>query len=382
MNLTPKYIFRLLLLSFVASSCIEPYYPSETLSAPDVLVIDGSINTTDQSAWVKITHAVALTSVDPPAAEPYAQVNIEELGGGTYALPEDEPGVYYTAGIPIDLSKKYRLNILTAGGKRYSSQYIDLLEAPPIDSLAWRPTDENIEILVNSHDYTGKSKYFKWRYEETWKYNSRYQSSFIFDPESGEVTWRELADQNFECFRTASSTGIVIGSTNQLTEDVVKDIVVATIPAHSYKLSRTYSIVVKQSVLSEEAFTYWQLLQRTTQNLGTLFDPMPGRVTGNITCTSDTSEPVLGYFSGGSETEHRIFIKGNDVPNHLRYIHTADANCSADSILFDDMPTSGNYFVINTYGVPFPVGYTLSSYYCTDCRAQGGTLEVPEFWEE
>lgn len=377
-----KHLFLFPLIYIAISSCVEPYEPAETLNAPDILVIDGYISTADQSATVKITHAVSLSENSSPAPEPGASIQIEEFEGIAYPLTESDAGIYIATGLTLDINKKYRLNVRTSGGKSYLSEYIELIETPPIDSITWRPTSDAVEILVNTHDDTGKAKYYQWKYEETWKYSSNYQSNFVFDQITGEVTWRELSDQNYICFGSSSSTEILLGSTTQQTTDLIRNHVVARIPAMTYKFTRGYSILVKQSVLSEEAYNYWLLLEKTTENLGGLFDPLPAQVTGNITCTSDTSEPVLGYFSGGAETVSRLFIKPSELPNELRYYSGGDPNCMVDSVLFDDMPTEGAYYIVNNYGVPFPVGYLLSSYYCTDCRAQGGQLEVPDFWEE
>jgi hypothetical protein len=380
MNLTGKNILRFLLISALASSCVEPYYPSETLNAPDIIVIDGSINTTGQSARVTITHAYQLTDPGPGAPEPGASVSIEAFGGGVFPLSEKNAGVYQGSGLPFDVSEKYRLYVQTRNGKRYQSEYIQLLQSPPIDSVVWTPKEENIEIAVNTHDDTGKSKFYMWRFEETWKYTAPYHSSFTF--EDGEVVPTAFKDQTYICYRSTPSLEILVGSTNQLTQDIVRNFVVAKIPAHSRKIAYRYSILVKQTVLSEEAYSYWHLLQRTTENLGGMFDPMPGQVLGNIKCITDTSEPVLGYFSGGADSEKRIFIAANEVPFSLRYI-PSESFCQIDSVLFDDMPTEGNNIhIISTYGIPLPLGYTLTTRDCTDCRTQGGQLEVPEFWEE
>jgi hypothetical protein len=374
-----KHILLAILIAVVLGACIEPYQPTDTLNAPDILVFDGSINSSGQSATLRITHAVPLSSIGAPPAESSATVTIDQFDGGSYQLAESEPGYYSSVGLSFDITKKYRLNVKTKAGKIYQSGYIELYESPPIDSVTWRTSTEGIEILVNTHDDTKRSQYYEWKFVETWKYTATYFSSYIFD--DGNIYLRTLDDYNYTCYRTEPSTDILVSTTTQLSSDVVRDRVVATIPSKSWKISQGYTILVEQSVLSEEAYNYWSQLKKTTEDLGGLFDPMPARVTGNITCISDTSEPVLGYFRGGNTTEKRLWIHTPEIPTKLRYVPPF-GDCVPDSIPFENMPTSGQAWIISMYGSPFAEGYLLSSYACTDCRAHKGVLEVPDFWEE
>lgn len=142
-----------------------------------------------------------------------------------------------------------------------------------------------------------------------------------------------------------------------------------------------YSILVKQRALTKEAYTYYDKLKKTTENLGGLFDPQPGQVTGNIKNLSNPGEVVLGYFSGGSEVSERIFIKVNELPLNIRH-YQQEGNCYQDTVLVEQLVgLSGGYNLINgVYEQITLVGYTFSSQGCTDCRKMGGTLTKPDFW--
>ncbi|MEJ7664694.1 MAG: DUF4249 family protein [Hymenobacter sp.] len=50
----------------------------------------------------------------------------------------------------------------------------------------------------------------------------------------------------------------------------------------SSKLYYLYSILVRQYALTPEEFAYWDKLRKNTENLGTLFDPLPSQLSGNV----------------------------------------------------------------------------------------------------
>ena len=63
------------------------------------------------------------------------------------------------------------------------------------------------------------------------------------------------------------------------------------------KLKEKYSILVNQYSLNESEFDFWDRVQSISQNVGNLYDITPVAITGNIRCTTNPKETVLGYFS-------------------------------------------------------------------------------------
>jgi hypothetical protein len=142
-------------------------------------------------------------------------------------------------------------------------------------------------------------------------------------------------------------------------------------------------MLLRQRVLTREAYDYWAELQKTTESLGGLFDPQPGKVTGNIHSVNDAAEPVLGYFSGGSVQQKRFFIGLLDLPNNLK-AYQGIGNCVQDTVLLEDLPeysASFNELLGTATKGPITIGYTYTSKSCADCRTQGGTTTKPEFWQ-
>ena len=365
-------------------SCVEPYEPTINDEVFDILVVDGYINTTDQSAKVKLSRAVPIDQVILPSNEDNATVLIEDDGGTTYNLYSSGQGVYIANDLGLDPSKKYRLHVYSSADEEYVSEYVNLNSSPPIDSLVWRPDDDDISIYVNTHDPDANSHYYEWTYEETWEYNSSFISTYkIVD---GIAYPRTFDEQIYTCWSTEASTKILVGTSERLSSDVISNFPITSIPGESSKLSRRYSIQVQQRVVSKEEFDFKKQLERTTESLGGLFDAMPSAVIGNMRSTNPNSTyPVLGYFSGGGVSKQRIFIDFYDLPNEIlaiprpplctedndiNVIPVADVATTTDLLIYPIFSQSANAIV----------AYSSASRRCVDCTVSGGTTKRPDFW--
>jgi len=372
----------LMLLSLTwAAGCVEPYSPPASGNAPDYLVVDGFINLSGDSASVRLSHTVALSSTDAPAPESGSAVSVEDDDGGTFPLLERSAGEYSASGLSLNTTRTYRLHIRTSAGKEYLSRYVALTQSPAIDSVYWTGAGNGININVDTHDATGHSRYYKWRFVETWEYNSSYYSAFML--ENGTVVSRPSELSLNTCWRTESSTTILVGTSDRLSGDVISRFPLQFISKESIRISKKYSILVEQQVLSEEAYSYWLSLQKSTETLGSLFDPLPSQANGNIYCVDTPAETVIGYFDGGSVETKRIYIFPSDIPKELR--HYSPAVCKIDTIWIDDIPkTPSSTLLLSTVLAMNGaiIGYTTSSTTCVDCRVWGGGVTTkPDFWE-
>jgi len=77
-------------------------------------------------------------------------------------------------------TEKYRIRIQTADGKLYISEYVPIQNAPPIDSIHWQRTTDEIKIFASTHDPLNNTRYYRWQYEETWEINSAFPSFFEY----------------------------------------------------------------------------------------------------------------------------------------------------------------------------------------------------------
>jgi hypothetical protein len=184
------------------------------------------------------------------------------------------------------------------------------------------------------------------------------------------------------CWTTVSSRNVILGTSARLSEDIIYQYPLTLLPPTSAKHQIRYSILVKQYALTEQGYEYWQNLKRNTENLGTLFDPQPSQVSGNIRSVNNPDEPVLGFFSAGSLQEKRIFVARTQLPGEWRRITGFETCFPPDSIKFSDY--SSNALMSMTFPVvgelpPTDPGYLTAPLFCADCRMMG-TNKPPPFW--
>lgn len=374
-------IFLLLLTGL---GCVEDYPPPVANEAVDFLVVDGSIDGSTGAVEVKLSRAIPLASDETPPPELNAQLQIEDADGMVYPMSHFGNGVYRNDNITINNNKQYRLSIRRQDGREYFSEYVSMKPTPPIDSVVWRPNQfrDGIQILVNTHDDSNSTRYYQWTFVETYEYTAPFFSFYKY--ENGEVASRQPSEYTNRCWQTLTSKKIIIGSSGELNSDIISNFIVNEVTNSSQKVVIKYSILVRQRALTKEAYTYWLNLQKTTENLGGLFDPQPGRVNGNISNVNSPGEPVIGYFDIGAIQEKRIFIENRDLPEGMRPWKDM-MGCLADSVAVDDVAEVGQVaglsFVNAIVEGITTVGYTYSTNFCTDCRLQGGTLTKPLFWE-
>ncbi|MBE9465298.1 DUF4249 domain-containing protein [Dyadobacter subterraneus] len=374
MNRINKYC--VLAIGFIASllllySCVEPFSPPEVNSDAKYLVIDGFLNMGSDTSRINLSHTQSSTATEAVLNEVGAIITAEEEKGQTYNFVEEGNGSYYLPHQNFNVTGKYRLHIKTANGKEYVSDYVEVKSTPPIDSVAYKydSRQEGGVMYVNTHDPKNLTRFYRWKFEETWEYRSAFYSGL-------EVVNKQIISRRENvntCWRTIKSGNILLGSTIKLSQDIIKDLPLTVVPVSTNKLYIKYSILVKQYGLTQDAFEYWTSLAKTTEGTGSLFDPLPSQVTGNFKCVTDSKELVFGYFSASVEQTKRIFIS----PGLGAYPTCA----RPDTLTISEAMNSTPGEVLLNFTGTRPDSVLYSNAACADCRAQGGTTTKPSFWQ-
>lgn len=365
-------------LLLLLSSCVDPYTPAVISAPPTYLVVDGAINLNGITT-VHLSQTRSLSAGATAPVEAKATVAIQDEAGARYPLTEQAAGTYTSAALALGTNHHYQLRLRLASGREYASDLVAAKLAPAIDDVTWAAEPNGVQIYVNSHDATSATRYYRWSYQETWQFHSAYQSDLEFV--GGQIKRR--SENIYQCWRTENSTAISLSTTAQLSQDVVSQFPLTLLPHTSGKLYSMYSILVQQYGLTPEEFAYWEKLRKNTESLGTLFDPLPSQLSGNVHSLDTPSELVLGYVGAGSTTEKRIFISISQLPyNFIRPI-TGYETCSApDTVLMKDLAVRFNntgFLPINPVGNYPPRAYTGAPSSCVDCRQRGTNIK-PSFW--
>ena len=364
-------------------SCKQVYEPPAVKNNPRFLVVDGFLTSAPDSTYITLTRTRNLSDSAAGPPETSASVVVESQTGSAVPLAETAGGMYGGL-LSLDSSRKYRLVIQTADGKQYASDFIPFKITPLIDSIGFKEDSANVALVVSTHDPINNTRYYRWAYEETWKYNTYFLSEFNLVEDS--VVIRRRDGLIYFCWASQRSSDIQLGSSAGLSQDIISQIIFHNVAKKSEKIYVQYSILAKQYALTRDQFDYWTNLKKTTEQLGTVFDAQPSQVTGNIHCVSDSSEIVLGCLCASTIARKKIFLTRNQLTNYNYTPYYVDCATSKDAMVVidpGDKTKVYEYLVKPDHLYTFLYqngGYFVAQNFCADCREHGGTNVKPDFW--
>jgi hypothetical protein len=311
-----------IILILLSMSCRKPYNPPVINSPLSYPVVEGTINTTGITT-IKLSQTVSLSSAATNKALTGAVVIILSNQSGSYPLTEIQPGRYQSASLNLNNSQQYRLSIKTVDGQQYLSDFESVTESPPIDSVGYLITGSGLSVYVSTHDPTNATKYYRWDYNETWKFHSMYSSDY--ETNGKAIVERTPAQQVYFCFASDTASNIVLANTAHLSQSVIAQQPLTTVSSTSEKVEEEYSIQVNQYALSADAYSFWNNIKENSENLGSIFDPLPSEIPGNIHNVNNAAAPVIGYMSAQCKPRGFLFISKLYLPPGWQHILTPDA---------------------------------------------------------
>ncbi len=363
-------------LIVLTGRCLDPYKAPSSEKDVRGLVVDGFFNGADGSCMVTITRTQTLESYEQPPIESGAKVVIDAGTGGQYTLNETTPGTYAIGGVPAPVGSTIRLLVTTYDKIQFESDPVVVLKTPEIDSVTWTNERAGVQIYANAHDEDASNKYFTWKYIETWYYTAKYPTQVTADAEANIIP---LTENILECWTTIPSNEILISTSSAVQGNigVVSKFPLTIVTWESPKLQLRYSILVEQRSISEQVFQYLEQLKKNTENLGTLFDPLPSAPQGNIHCITFPDQSVQGMFYASTVTNKRIYINSNDVDRPAGISPTTGYEGCFLVEIRQPREDFLHFKPVGSITGPWNVGTTE---FCVDCRLNGGSNIQPAFW--
>lgn len=370
-----KYIAIILLC---IGGCKEPYDLELNTSDQSLLVVEGVLNAGQGATNIKLSRTVSFQDNIEFKPVLFAQLSVEDNTGTVYQLTETGAGNYTHNQLPLVFGEEYRLRIKTTDNKEYLSDYVVARSTPDIDSITWKKEDNSLQILASTHDPANETWYYKWDFDETWEIRSFYMAEYEFIGATYTIIPHSMF--NYRCWKYASSNTIAIGSSAQLQSDVISESPIHIIPPGSEKLGVRYSILVRQQAISKEAYEYFKLMKKNTESLGSIFDPQPSELKGNIKCLTHPDEGVIGYLTASNYSEKRHFITAQQAA----WSYNQD-NCFSERVKNDPDSLAGWMPNFLPWGAEeaapgVALFYYLAPATCVDCTTRGGALDMPSYW--
>lgn len=389
----------LVIISILCYGCIEPF-EATFVDFESALVIEATITNEFKQQQVVLSRTYEFEA-DGPIAESNASVSVNDSSGNTFQFQDMGNGVYLSQqAFAAQAGTTYELFITTQDGRSYGSNSVPFSLGTSIDQVsAERITNDDgvdgMAILVNSFDPTGNSNNYRYEYSETYRViaPSWFPVALIGDPEPDSGCNVVPVNNDFlerVCYPTDFSNDIILTSTEDLAEDRVSNFMVRFISRDNYIISHRYSILVRQFVQSNEAFTFYERLNELSSSESLFSQIQPGFLQGNVLSLENQDEKVLGFFDVSTVSEQRIFFNyddfypGEPLPPYVESCRPSTpvianmGGCVLRPLLESGQGVyTGDNDPENLNEGP----YLIVSRVCGDCSVLG-TSELPDFWVE
>ncbi len=315
--------WSLVMLCAVLVSCVDQI-ELDLQKVNQNLAINGHITNLPEPNLVFIRYAGNYgESIQEEVPVNGASVDIISSNGLSANLEEIKAGIYQTnpSSFVGKIGNSYQLNVVLPDGSHYISEPEELLPIPPIFELDYNFYEEpyltalenisyqkKIDILLKTQvPNNPENVFFKWEVKGEYEFRESEALTDIFAYTGvGPVLYTCYIPHNIRLGDIAVFNGDPVKG-KLLSDEVIKTIDV------DYKFAFNYCVHVKQSSLSESAYTYWNQVGKTLERNGLILGESVGALNGNISNVNDSSDKVAGYFYASAITTKRMFVPRDSV---------------------------------------------------------------------
>lgn len=265
------------LIFILISGCVEPFN-TKTEKTTDQIVVEGSITNKPPPYSVQLT-TTANFSQNLDGIRKYvsgATVKVCDDLGQCIPFFEVIKGRYETAvNAPApEFGRSYHVEIVTAGGKVIKSFPEKMIESPPMkrgysefDSST--VAESGFTVYIDTDDPAQVKNYYKWETINYYKY-----SGYCFSRVEERSIQHLASDKNVD-------------------GNVLSRIPVKVVP---FTNGSPWLVEVYQLALSASAFEFVDGIRKQANTSGSIFDPPPTYLRGNLYNPDDEKDTPLGYF--------------------------------------------------------------------------------------
>ncbi|CAN5436272.1 hypothetical protein BH09BAC3_BH09BAC3_07480 [soil metagenome] len=321
-----------LLMILCSAGCVAPIsldYPG----AGGALVVDGWITNRPGPYIIKLSRSVpydnskSLKVYSIPERSVKVSI-VDDLGNIEILTEMSTAGSYKTNTLSGVVGRKYQLKIETKTGK-YSSVPEQMVSVPNIKKFEARFQVSEV-LFTNANGSARVQKKEDFGFYVT-----------ISDPADAENFYRWQATGIFEYFSTSEQpvpthcwapTQGKIEPNLQLASDVLFNGQEYTqyLGLIAYDRPTYYLATLNQQSLTPSAYKFLKQLKDQQTSTGTLFDPPPTAISGNIYNENNSREVVLGYFGVSEVKQVNLLINRlleSGYVNPSRYSPPLPGNC-------------------------------------------------------
>jgi len=305
-------------LIMLLSSCEEKYTPAID-NIDGQLVVEAQITNDPTKNFVHLTKTTSFYDKQTSAVVSGASVELVEINGKTTQGTTNGAGFFVFSTVPVP-GKNYKLRIILQNNI-YESEVVTM---PPVPSILSFYTGHIVtkEYLTDgygtpvAYESTARELYvdapitpelsnyrFITRAILEWSWYPESTFGIPPPPHYGWESHYPKSDFNIAGPKKFSQTGII------------EKHPIMSLPYNAKELYlkpdsmfNGWIMVIDQYGTSKGSFDYHENLNSQFAATGSLFDPIQTQIYGNITCISDPSKTVFGYFDLNSYRQYRYFL--------------------------------------------------------------------------
>lgn len=280
------------------------------------LVVDGFVTDSLGDFQLKLSQSAVIGIGNDNILDPIpdATVQLMDTEGGIYpyTASAEKLGIYELSAFKALRGKAYFIDIILPNGNHYQSKPVNLRSSSSIDKISYTLAEEtfrnNVGDLITQDIISLKvdtdvraatePPFLRWRVEG--EYVIREVGGFNLNPKRCFVT--NNLDQNV----------IRVFDARELSEGLLINQEIAS-TLFNFRFTEKFCFHIAQYSISEEEFDYWNNIKDVIEISGSLFDPPPGTVIGNIRNVDNPDDIAVGYFSVASVSFLRDFVNGDEL---------------------------------------------------------------------
>jgi len=299
----------------LCSSCEEIYTPRINTVAGQ-LIVDALVTNDLSQSYVHLTKTAGFYDKEAPGAITGATVKLIDSKGTVQMGIEGTSGNFSFKKAPIT-GETYHLQI-QAGNDLFESENVLMPELPTVSNFYTERTNK-IEYSTNSSGTpVGTNVMVQSVYLDApvtpalsnYRFVSRAVMEWIYVPPNVPFPptifgWMSL--YNNDVYNIAGPKKF--SQSGQIEKQLLMELPYnTTLLIQSGASVVGYIVIMDQFGTSQGSFDYHEKLNSQFTAAGSLFDPIQTQIYGNITCKTDASKTVFGYFDLNSYIQRRYYV--------------------------------------------------------------------------
>lgn len=303
-----------IVLIFSACGCIKEIAAPIRHSTP-ILVVEGSITTEHPPYTIQLSYSGSFTSSEINLNQIFvddAAVVIHDQNGDSTVCNRTYPGTYQSADSNFvgKVGHNYSITIHLANGKTYVSKPETILPVSPVDSVSLVYDSSTIYdvrpnqflVSVHTHDPVDSQNYYRWKASG---YVARKSWGLPCNPfGSPPCTDPYMCKCYALCEQYVENKQINVLSDKLVNgREIIRDVFHSPI----YWFGKHF-LEIKQYSLTSDAYYFWQQYIAQTTRTGSILDPLPASLLGNIYNQADSNDVALGLFAASDVFVKKVII--------------------------------------------------------------------------